>query len=459
MKELITDPLVLIPLLFVVCIYFLISFHYASKRRIAAKLEYLLTFLFLFVAPGLTISPIVILQPYHLSVPKLSLRSIVIKLGLYSYFMVILKSWFSRLFQSSLLLFSNPFLGLLLSLSLLSPIWSETPAYTLRQSLLILGLSIFSAHIASRYSWKELVVLIRSSTTLISIISAFYALAMPSIGVEPKGWKGITSHPNRLGILLSLNITLWLFHAIHHPKQRWFAILFAFFSLYVRQNTNSATSLVLILILLCLVGCLRLLKSLNFQQAFVGVVIFMVLGIGIMLIVLENWFNLLNALDKDPSLTGRTEFWPQIIERIVEKRPILGYGTQGFWQAWRGLENPANGISTPKGFKPPHAHNGFLEIALDLGIVGFIIFLFAFFRTIATAVLYMGINPESESLLPLVILTWMVIPNITVSELFYPTHVWVYYVMITVRLNLELNQFNRRQKQTSYQLAHPSNIE
>ncbi|MGB3404113.1 MAG: O-antigen ligase family protein [Microcoleaceae cyanobacterium] len=455
MKELITDPLILIPLLFVFVIYFLITFHYGSKQKIAAKLEYLLAFVFLFVSPGLAISPINILQPYHFTVPKISLRSIVIKFGLYSYFIIILKSSFSRIFQSSLLLFSNPFLGLLLCLSLLSAIWSETPAYTLRQSLLIVGLSIFSAHIASRYSWDKLVVLIRYSTTLISILSAFYALAMPSIGVEPKGWKGITSHPNRLGILLSLNITLWLFHAIHHPKQRWFAVSFAFFSLYVRQNTNSATSLVLILILLTLVGCLRLLKSLSFQQAFVGVVIFMVLGIGIMLIVLENWFNILNALDKDPSLTGRTEFWPQIIERIVEKRPILGYGTQGFWQAWRGIENPANGISTPKGFKPPHAHNGFLEIFLDLGVVGFVIFLFAFFRTVASAVFYMGINPSSESLLPLVFLTWMVIPNITVSELFYPTHIWVYFVIITVRLNLEIKQFNQRQKQIKYQLAYP----
>lgn len=455
MKELVTDPLILIPVIVVIGIYFLITFHYATQKKIANLLQFLLTFTFLFVSPGLTIFPILILQPYHLSVPILSFRSIAIKLGLYSYFIVILKSWFSRIFQSTLLLFSNPFLGLLLCLSLISPIWSETPGFTLRQSLLIVGLSIFSAHIASRYSWVKLVVLIRYSTTLISVLSAFYALAMPSIGVEPKGWKGITSHPNRLGILLSLNITLWLFHAIHHPKQRWFAVSFAFFSLYVRQNTNSATSLVLILILLTLVGCLRLLKSLSFQQAFVGVVIFMVLGIGIMLIVLENWFNILNALDKDPSLTGRTEFWPQIIERIVEKRPILGYGTQGFWQAWRGIENPANGISTPKGFKPPHAHNGFLEIFLDLGVVGFVIFLFAFLRTVASAVLYMGINPSSESLLPLVFLTWMVIPNITVSELFYPTHIWVYFVIITVRLNLEIKQFNQRQKQIKYQLAYP----
>lgn len=455
MKALITDPLILVPLILVFGIYFLITFHYASKPKIAAKLEYLLTFIFLCIAPGLTISPINILQPYHLTVPKISFRSIVIKLGLYSYFLIILKSWFSRLFQSSLLLFSNPFLGLLLSLSLLSCIWSETPGYTLRQSLIIIGLSIFSAHIANRYSWKKLVVLIRYSTTFLSIASAFYALAMPAIGVEPKGWKGVMSHPNRLGILLSLNITLWLFHAIHHPKQRWFALSFAFFSLYVRQNTNSATSLVLILILLILVACLRLLKSLSFQQAFVGVVLFMVLGIGVMLIVLENWFNILNALDKDPTLTGRTEFWPQIIERIIEKRPILGYGTQGFWQAWRGIENPANGISTPKGFKPPHAHNGFLEIALDLGVIGFVIFLFAFLRTVATAVLYMGINPSAESLLPLVFLTWMVIPNITVSELFYPTHVWVYYVMITVRLNVEIKQFNLKQRQMQYQLAYP----
>ncbi len=458
MKELVTDPLILIPLLLILLVYFLITFHYASKRKITSKLEYCLSFLFLFVAPGLTISPISILQPYHLTVPTLSLRSIVIKLGLYSYFFIILKSWFSRIVDSAFLLFSNPFLGLFLCLSILSPLWSDTPSYTFRQSLVMVGLSIFSAHIASRYTWKELVILIRSSTTLISVLSAFYALAIPSIGDHSKGWKGIMSHPNRLGIMLSLNVSLWLFQVIHNPKQRSIGLIFAGLSLFVRQNTNSATSLVLIILLLGLVGCLRILKSLSFHQAFVGVVLFMVLGIGLMLIVLENWFNILDALDKDPTLTGRTEFWPQVIDRIFEKRPVLGFGTRSFWQGWRGLDNPAHGISTPKGFKPPHAHNGFLEIALDFGLVGFVIFLLAFFRTVASGVLYMGINPDSESMLPLVILTWMVIPNITVSELFYPSHVWVYYVIITVRTNIEIKQFQVKQKQQSYQLAYPSTV-
>src|SRR5262249_50880953 len=67
---------------------------------------------------------------------------------------------------------------------------------------------------------------------------------------------------------------------------------------------------------------------------------------------------------KDPSLTGRTEFWPYVIQSIMEK-PFLGWGFSAFW-------SPLNLISTQmrQTFHVLNSHNTLLELLLGVGIVG-----------------------------------------------------------------------------------------
>ncbi|MGK7900657.1 MAG: O-antigen ligase family protein [Hormoscilla sp.] len=385
----------------------------------------------------ITLYPLSQLQPVQLLNKNLGPIQAIMNLGYYSVSVIILRYWFLQIFKNSLLLFNNLLLGFFLLLSLLSTLWSDTPIYALKHNLVILQVSIFAAHIAQRYSWQKLVSILRWSTTVLSFLSAFYALTKPSFAINTVkiGWQGVLPHPNRLGILLSLNITLWLFHAMFYPKQRLLAIGIALFSLYVRQNTNSATSLIVIIILLVLVACLQILKKLPYRQAFVGVLVCMLVGTSITFILLENWNELLESLGKDPTLTGRTKVWPQMIERGLE-RPLFGHGTHSFWQESRGEDNPAHGIVSDNGWVPPHAHNGFLEIFLEFGLMGLIIFISSFLITISMSVRYMISSGAAESLLPLIILTWMIIPNITVSSLFEGKLVWFLYVLINVRISM-----------------------
>ena len=54
----------------------------------------------------------------------------------------------------------------------------------------------------------------------------------------------------------------------------------------------------------------------------------------------------------------------------ILKHPWLGYGYQAFW---RGVDGPSVDVHL-SGWIPPHAHNGFLDLALDLGIAGPLLF-------------------------------------------------------------------------------------
>jgi O-antigen ligase len=72
--------------------------------------------------------------------------------------------------------------------------------------------------------------------------------------------------------------------------------------------------------------------------------------------------GLLHTLGRDPTLTGRTTLWTQLLE--VNQSPLLGPGFESFWlgprleKIWSTI-GPAN-----------EAHNGYLEVFLNLGWIG-----------------------------------------------------------------------------------------
>jgi O-antigen ligase len=87
--------------------------------------------------------------------------------------------------------------------------------------------------------------------------------------------------------------------------------------------------------------------------------------------LLFNWVELLGFFDRDPTLSARTLIWNYVIVSKIPAHPYLGYGKGTFWSSdilTSGFESAANHI-------PSHAHNGFLDLILEVGLIGFSIFL------------------------------------------------------------------------------------
>ena len=100
------------------------------------------------------------------------------------------------------------------------------------------------------------------------------------------------------------------------------------------------------------------------------------------ILLIMNADLLFSFLDKDPTLTGRTDLWPYVIDSIYE-RPVLGWGFAAFWVQ----SNPAAmGISDTVGWYVTEAHNGMLQLLLDIGVVGTAFFLFLWMRNLVMAV-------------------------------------------------------------------------
>jgi O-antigen ligase len=80
------------------------------------------------------------------------------------------------------------------------------------------------------------------------------------------------------------------------------------------------------------------------------------------------------AYGKDTTFTGRTSIWSVAVEKAAS-RPLVGYGPAGLFSPplsqdaldiWRAARSP---------FAPAHAHNGLLQVQLDLGAVGVLLVL------------------------------------------------------------------------------------
>jgi exopolysaccharide production protein ExoQ len=73
--------------------------------------------------------------------------------------------------------------------------------------------------------------------------------------------------------------------------------------------------------------------------------------------------NLLSVLGRDPTLTGRTEIWNLVLG--MTGNPLLGTGFESFW-----LGSRLQTMWSIYWWHPNEAHNGYIEIFLDLGWMG-----------------------------------------------------------------------------------------
>jgi O-antigen ligase len=96
-------------------------------------------------------------------------------------------------------------------------------------------------------------------------------------------------------------------------------------------------------------------------------------AVAITAVVVSSIATITSLYGKDPSFTGRTQIWEASLETLLE-RPWLGYGYGAlFWQDTISPETIE--IWRQVGFRAAHAHNGALDVALQVGLIGLAVFL------------------------------------------------------------------------------------
>jgi O-antigen ligase len=128
------------------------------------------------------------------------------------------------------------------------------------------------------------------------------------------------------------------------------------------------------------------------------------------------WGSILHLLGKSSDLTFRTEIWRTVIEK-AEARPAGGWGWISYWAPWL---DPYKGLVEHGGITYLQAHEAWLDVFLQLGIVGLVVFgLFVLVTLIRawTTAIDAAPGPGLVRLFPLVILVALLVHSLAESRL------------------------------------------
>ena len=191
----------------------------------------------------------------------------------------------------------------------------------------------------------------------------------------PIGHQGIYSHKNLLGSYCSLGVAFGL----AGMSSRWSvykaAGLFALVAaLLILVQSQSKTSLMLAVMVPALAWGMvfarrHLAVSLPVQAVLVA------LGLTFAFNVLSTSYGfgigtISNAIAGEPTFTGRTSLWEFSLDNVAQ-RPLLGHGYQAFWNI--GKAAPSHRAEPGFIHVTPHAHNGYIDTMLELGVIGLVV--------------------------------------------------------------------------------------
>jgi O-antigen ligase len=240
--------------------------------------------------------------------------------------------------------------------------------------------------------------------------------------------QGLVGNANVLGMLGLVLLIIGLWHVYASRQWRSVAVLDVALAIVIVGRTMSATVTVTLGALAVVIGLAALARrnGLWWRIGLGGAVA--VIG-GAVTAAVAQWSTFVGLLGKSPDLTHRIDIWAAVVDRFAE-RPILGSGFVGWWPSW----DPWFAIHSVEGQPMSQAHNVWLDIAMQSGFVG--VLLFAVTLVIALWHLWRTFvqSPLSVASVPFLILCALTVQSLTESRLL---HEWGFVSFITCAIIAE----------------------
>lgn len=268
-------------------------------------------------------------------------------------------------------LYLTPLLAFIIWCSL-STLWSDNADTTLRAVFTLLLPLLLGWGMAKALPTTQVTQALLVTGIVVAITSTVYALLLPKYGVHQVtdigqathagSWRGVYIHKNGLGQIMATTLIATLFGGRKMIGSFVIWLLVMALEFGVTLATTSVGALVIIavgsaamLIIYRLSGPVRILAG-------------SALAIGSTIVALSAE-QIAALFGRDLSLTGRTGIWSYAFDSI-SARPIEGYGfSSTTYGGFTRLLIGRIGLN--------HPHNGYIDFALGVGIVGLLLFVFS----------------------------------------------------------------------------------
>ncbi|MFC3123610.1 O-antigen ligase family protein [Pseudoroseomonas globiformis] len=324
-----------------------------------------------------------------------SIRQLVL-LGLYGLHLVLLgwllRPWAIRFLGWPLMLF--------LGWALLSMLWSPMPDPTLRRTVALSGTMAAGLFLGLRLGPAGLAEAFRISAAIVLVGSALHAIVFPALAFDHDGHlRGLFSHKNLLGSFLALAVLALIFRMTGTPAGGWSRMLdggLLAACLGALLFAHSATPLLGMMMALGTYATVSLIAA---GHSLPRAMLPALLGCGCALLTnsgVSLSTGVAEMLGRDPSFSGRTTVWSFVADAIAE-HPWTGYG---FGIFWLGEAAPGGVFWFWSRQYELHAHNGYLQLLLDAGIVGMALFLCGLLVLVQRMIILLRSGDDPERLVP-----------------------------------------------------------
>jgi O-antigen ligase len=343
----------------------------------------------------------------------------------------------SRSFKWGSFFGRNLALTAFLGFALVSILWSDFPFVAFKRWIRDLGnYLVILVALSDRRPLEAIRTVLRRVSYLLVPLSILLIKYFAQIGKQYQFWTGAdmyvgaTTSKNMLGVVCLISGLFFFWDTVTHwPERRMrrtkrlilVNVAFIAMTLWLLNLSSSATSTVC-LALGCLVIAAVHTKSLKRRP---GLLRAMIPACFCLYLVLAFVFNmngqLAGAVGRDPTLTDRTKIWEVLLS--MHTNPLVGTGYESFWLGPRfQFVQQKSGL----GFLN-EAHNGYLEVYLNLGLIGLFLlvaFLVASYRTICRRL------SSSSSLASLALALWTLLVLYNCTEAAFKSQLmWVVFLL------------------------------
>jgi O-antigen ligase len=266
---------------------------------------------------------------------------------------------------------------------------------------------------------------------IIIALSLLFVVALPSYGISggphQGAWRGVFTHKNGFGEKMAIATGIFFLLGLSLKQYRWAAWVglgMSVLLVILARTSSGLLSAMVPLILIPLAQTFRWRRELMMPA-----VVAVLAATGLTsYVIASNSDTILIALGEDPTLTGRTSFWPIIID-MIQQRPFLGYGYETFWLGGNPNSPAVEVAYATPGHTPSHAHNGLLQIWLHLGFVGVAVFLIGYWLTVLRSLAWIRLSNSAVAIWPLVYCALIVQFNVASTNVMeYNELSWILYV-------------------------------
>ncbi len=300
----------------------------------------------------------------------------------------------------------NKVVSALALLAMVSAAWSQNPLRSAEFGFFYVLNTLFAFFLVARFRSEQIRGLAVMTGCLLAAVNLVMVFVFPRYGVvhllrDLGSWNGIfidrTSCAKCLVFLLSAAVSFT------EPRFTPFQLVYIAVLLVLIVKAHAVTALLVLMVYGGTLGFLALQRRMErrtgrFVAALTATAVLAAATLGPVVLP-----AVLALFGRDMTFTGRTGVWLVLVQSLA-KRPLLGYGFYAFWQGLQG--ESANAILTLH-WVFGYAHNGILEIALQLGIVGVALFFLTFAQAVRNAMrcLRSGRTREVDWYVGLLILT------------------------------------------------------